>query len=99
MITLLAACAEQPVLAPGLIAADDLRYWASALRFAVGLVVRQQFVRTGRPLGDFISIVSGLKPGDTVASSGLFKLRNGVGVVVNNEIAPERSTTPHPPNG
>jgi membrane fusion protein (multidrug efflux system) len=66
---------------------------------AGGLVVRQQFVRTGRPLGDFVSIVSGLKPGDTVASSGLFKLRNGVGVVVNNEIAPERSTTPHPPNG
>jgi len=64
-----------------------------------GLVVRQQFVRTGRALGDFVSVLSGLKPGDTVASSGLFKLHNGAGVVINNEIAPEHSTTPNPPNG
>ncbi|MDD5140636.1 MAG: efflux RND transporter periplasmic adaptor subunit [Verrucomicrobiales bacterium] len=66
---------------------------------AGGLVARQQFVRTGRPLGDFVSIVTGLKPGDRVVSSGLFKLRNGSGVVVNNEIAPKSSTTPNPPNG
>jgi membrane fusion protein (multidrug efflux system) len=66
---------------------------------STNLVVRQQFVRTGRPLGDFVSVLSGLKPGDTVVSSGLFKLRNGAGVVVNNQIAPEHSTTPNPPNG
>ena len=64
-----------------------------------GLVVRQQFVRTGRPLGDFVSIVTGLKAGDRVVSSGLFKLRNGAGVVINNDLAPEHSTTPNPPNG
>ena len=66
---------------------------------AGGLVARQQFVKTGRPLGDFVSIVTGLKPGDRVVSSGLFKLRNGIGVVINNEIAPKSSTTPNPPNG
>jgi membrane fusion protein (multidrug efflux system) len=66
---------------------------------STNLVVRQQFVRTGRPLGDFVSVLSGLKPGDTVASSGLFKLRNGAGVVINNDIVPKSSTTPNPPNG
>ncbi len=66
---------------------------------STNLVVRQQFVRTGRPLGDFVSIVDGLKPGERVVSSGLFKLRNGSGVVINNEIAPKSSTTPNPPNG
>jgi membrane fusion protein, multidrug efflux system len=66
---------------------------------AGGLVARQQFVKTGRPLGDFVSIVTGLKPGERVASSGLFKLRNGVGVLINNDIAPKSSTTPNPPNG
>jgi membrane fusion protein (multidrug efflux system) len=66
---------------------------------AGGLVVRQQFVKTGRPLGDFVSIVAGLKAGDKVASSGLFKLRNGGSVVINNDLAPEHSTTPTPPNG
>ena len=66
---------------------------------AGGLVVQQQIVRTGRQLGDFVSILSGLKPGERVVSSGLFKLRNGSGVVINNEIAPTNSTTPNPPNG
>ena len=66
---------------------------------AGGLVARQQFVKTGRPLGDFVSIVTGLKPGERVVSSGLFKLRNGSSVVENNDIAPKPSTTPNPPNG
>ena len=66
---------------------------------STNLVVRQQFVRTGRPLGDFVSIVTGLKSGERVVSSGLFKLRNGAGVVINNEITPKSSTTPNPPNG
>ena len=66
---------------------------------AGGLVARQQFVRTGRPLGDFVSIVTGLKPGDRVVSSGVFKLHNGAGVVINNDLAPKSSTTPNPPNG
>jgi membrane fusion protein (multidrug efflux system) len=61
-----------------------------------GLVVRQQFVRTGRARGDFVSVEAGLKPGERVVSSGLFKLRNGMPVVINDEIAPKASEKPQP---
>jgi membrane fusion protein (multidrug efflux system) len=59
-------------------------------------VVQQQFVRTGRARGDFVSVASGLKPGDRVVSSGLFKLRNGAAVSENNDIAPKASEKPKP---
>jgi len=62
------------------------------------LVVTQKFVRTGRTQGDFVSVDSGLKPGDKVVTAGLFKLRNGMAVVENNEIVPKTSNTPNPPN-
>jgi membrane fusion protein (multidrug efflux system) len=55
---------------------------------AGGLVVRQQFVRTGQSHGDSVSVLSGLKPGDKVVSAGLFKLRNGAPVTVNKDIVP-----------
>jgi membrane fusion protein, multidrug efflux system len=55
---------------------------------AGGLVVRQQFVRTGESHGDSISVLTGLKAGDHVVSAGLFKLRNGSPVTVNNDIVP-----------
>lgn len=41
---LLTACAENPVLAPAIIAGDDIRYWANVLRFAASLVVRQHYL-------------------------------------------------------
>lgn len=63
-----------------------------------GLAVRQQFVRLGERRGDFIAVVSGLKPGDTVVSSGVFKLRNGQGVVVNNSLKPGYRLDPKPEN-
>jgi membrane fusion protein (multidrug efflux system) len=59
-------------------------------------VVRQQFIRTGRTRGDFVAVETGLKPGDRVASSGVFKLRNGAPVVENNELAPKTAETPKP---
>ena len=62
------------------------------------LVVRQTFVRTGRSRGDFVSVESGLKPGDRVATAGIFKLRNGMAVRENNDLAPKPSETPAPPN-
>lgn len=64
-----------------------------------GLVVSQQFIRTGRGRGDYVSVATGLKPGARVASSGLFKLRNGQSVVENNDLAPKASEKPNPPNG
>jgi membrane fusion protein (multidrug efflux system) len=60
--------------------------------------VRQQFIRTGAAHGDFVSIESGLKAGDRVVSSGLFKLRNGMSVVENNALAPKSEGSPHPPD-
>ena len=60
------------------------------------LVVRQQFVQTGRSRGDFVIVESGLKAGDHVVSSGLFKLRNGAAVTENNDVAPKASEKPKP---
>ncbi|MDG4475895.1 efflux RND transporter periplasmic adaptor subunit [Thiovibrio frasassiensis] len=63
-----------------------------------GLAVRQQFVRIGEKRGDFVAIVSGLDKGATVVSSGVFKLRNGQSVVVDNTLTPKFSLTPKPNN-
>ena len=60
------------------------------------LVVRQQFVRVGHSRGDFISITSGLKVGERVVTSGIFKLRNGATVVENNEMSPASNKKPNP---
>ena len=60
--------------------------------------VRQQFVKLGPARGDQIAIVSGLNAGDEVVTSGVFKLRNGVAVVVNNKWQPANSPAPKPEN-
>lgn len=59
-------------------------------------VVRQQFVRLGEKRGDFIDVTSGLKAGETVVSTGVFKLRNGQAVFVDNGLAPEFKLKPKP---
>jgi membrane fusion protein (multidrug efflux system) len=61
-----------------------------------GLVVRQQVVQLGEKRGDFVAVVSGLKAGETIVSTGAFKLRNGQEVVVNNDLAPEFKLAPEP---
>jgi membrane fusion protein (multidrug efflux system) len=60
------------------------------------LVAEQRFIRTGRSMGDFVSVTEGLKAGETVVSAGVFKLRNGALIQVNNELAPQPSLTPEP---
>ena len=60
--------------------------------------VRQQFVKVGVGRGDQIAVLSGLKPGDEVVTSGVFKLRNGAAVLVNNKVKPANSPTPKPEN-
>ena len=59
-------------------------------------VVRQKFVRTGERRGDVVTVLSGLSAGETVVSSGAFKLRNGTAVAVNNALAPEAQLAPKP---
>jgi membrane fusion protein (multidrug efflux system) len=60
--------------------------------------VRQQFVKLGPARGDQIAVVSGLKPGEEVVTSGVFKLRNGAAVLVNNKIRPGNNPAPKPEN-
>lgn len=61
-----------------------------------GQVVRQQFVRLGEKRGDFVAVLSGLKGGETVVSTGAFKLRNGQEVKIDNALAPEFKLAPKP---
>ena len=61
-------------------------------------MLRQAFVRVGEGRGDFISISQGLEPGQTIVSAGVFKLRNGMPVVINNELAPNPQLNPKPPD-
>jgi len=58
--------------------------------------VRQQFVKLGAARGDMVSILTGVKPGEEVVTSGVFKLRPNAAVVVNNQVQPSSSTAPKP---
>jgi membrane fusion protein, multidrug efflux system len=60
------------------------------------MVVRQQIVRLGIRRGDFVSVTSGLKAGDTIVTSGVFRLRPGSAVSVNNSLAPDAQLAPKP---
>jgi membrane fusion protein (multidrug efflux system) len=62
------------------------------------LGVRQQIVKLGTTRGDLVAIESGLKPGEQVASAGVFKLRNSAPVQVNNTVQPSASPAPKPAN-
>jgi membrane fusion protein (multidrug efflux system) len=57
-------------------------------------VVRQQIVRLGARRGDFVVVTSGLKAGDTIVTSGVFRLRPGSAVKVNNSLAPDAQLAP-----
>ena len=63
-----------------------------------GLALRQQFVRLGEKRGDFVAVTSGLKEGETVVSTGVFKLRNGQSAVIDNKLSPQFQQTPKPEN-
>jgi membrane fusion protein (multidrug efflux system) len=58
--------------------------------------VRQQFVKLGPSRGDQIAVLSGIKPGEEIVSSGVFKLRNGAAVLVNNKVQPANKRAPKP---
>ncbi len=63
-----------------------------------GKTLRQQLIRLGEKRGDFVAINSGLKEGETIVSTGVFKLRNGQAVVIDNKLAPDFRKTPTPEN-
>jgi membrane fusion protein (multidrug efflux system) len=58
--------------------------------------VRQQFVKLAGSRGDQVGVVSGVKPGEEIVTSGVFKLRPGAAVVVNNSVQPANSSAPKP---
>jgi membrane fusion protein (multidrug efflux system) len=58
--------------------------------------VKEQFVKLGQSKGDLTAIVSGLKPGDEVVTSGVFRLRSGEAIIVNNKARPGSETSPTP---
>jgi membrane fusion protein (multidrug efflux system) len=60
------------------------------------LVARQTFVTTGETRGDQVSILNGVKEGDTVVTAGQMKLRNDSPIVVNNAVQPLNDPNPQP---
>jgi membrane fusion protein, multidrug efflux system len=58
------------------------------------LVAQQVFVTVSGTRGDQAAIVSGIKEGDTVVSSGQLKLKNGTVLLVDNHVTPKDD--PHP---
>ena len=60
------------------------------------LILRQQFIRTGETRGDFVAVTNGLKADEQIVSTGVFKLRNGMDVVIDNKLAPKSELGPKP---
>jgi membrane fusion protein (multidrug efflux system) len=58
--------------------------------------VRQQFVKVGSSRGDQIAVLSGVKAGEEIVTSGVFKLRNGAAVSVDNKVQPANKRSPKP---
>lgn len=96
--------ADQPVVALPTSAINyapygDSVYVVSDLKDPSGKTyrgVRQQFVKLGGSRGDQVAVISGVNPGDEVVSSGVFKLRNGEPVQVNNKVQPGNNPAPKP---
>ena len=61
-----------------------------------GYVARQRFIRMGENKGDFVEILAGVEEGETVVTTGGFKLRNGMKVSLENAKGLEYSTNPKP---
>jgi len=62
------------------------------------MIVEEHFIKTGASRGDQVSIISGVKEGDEVVTSGVFKLRAKAPVNVNNAVQPGNDPNPKPPD-
>ena len=60
------------------------------------LTVKQGFVTVGQTRGDLVAILTGIKEGDTVVTSGQIKLKNGSAVIINNQVQPSSDIAPNP---
>lgn len=59
-------------------------------------VAQQGFVTTGAMRGDQIQVLTGVKDGDEIVTSGQLKLRNGTPLIINNDIQPKNDPNPTP---
>lgn len=76
----------------------DSVFIVSEAKGGKGKSLRQQFVRLGKKHGDFVAVTEGLREGESVVSTGVFKLQNGQAVVVDNKLAPDFKSVPTPEN-
>jgi membrane fusion protein (multidrug efflux system) len=60
--------------------------------------VKEQFVKLGTARGDLVAVVSGVKPGDEVVTSGVFRLKSGAAIIINNKVQPNSEASPTPAN-
>ncbi|GHA22443.1 efflux RND transporter periplasmic adaptor subunit [Oceanisphaera arctica] len=65
---------------------------------ASSLVVQLRPVRLGVRRGDFVAVTEGLAVDERVVSTGVFKLRPGMAVVIDNRLAPDFKLDPQPGN-
>ncbi len=61
-------------------------------------VVEEHFVKLGPSRGDQVSILSGVKEGDRVVTSGAFKLQSGLVVKISDLIRPGNELNPNVPD-
>lgn len=61
-------------------------------------VAEPQFVQTGPQRGEQVAIVSGLEEGVEVVTSGTFKVRPGVPLIINNSVQPGNEANPNVPD-
>jgi membrane fusion protein (multidrug efflux system) len=60
------------------------------------LFAKQAFITIGLSRGDQVAILSGIKVGDLVVSSGQLKLKSGSPIIINNKIQPSGDAAPKP---
>jgi membrane fusion protein (multidrug efflux system) len=60
------------------------------------LTVHQVFVTLGAKRGDQVAVLKGVDDGQVVVTGGQMKLRNGVPIVVNNDVQPANDAHPQP---
>lgn len=58
--------------------------------------VEQVVVTVGPTRGDQVAVLSGIKAGDVVVTSGQLKLKNDTPVDINNKVQPAFNPNPHP---
>jgi membrane fusion protein, multidrug efflux system len=60
------------------------------------LIAKQSFVTVGEKRGDQVAVLSGIKEGDMVITSGQLKLKNDSPVVIDNKVLPANEAAPKP---